>query len=174
MPAPLRPTFRPLIFTAKDETDTQRLASIMTQVLRPGTNVGLIGNLGAGKTRFVQMLTIAMGGDTAEVTSPTFVLVQEYEGQLSSEEGCRSIHIFHFDAYRLKDIDEFLELGAEEMLYAGGICLIEWADRVEEALPRDRVCIEIHSTGETERQFTISGTGPESMELVNALSALIP
>lgn len=122
-------------YTSQSEADTDRIGAELAAALKPGTVVALIGPLGAGKTRLVQAIAAALGVPRDAVTSPTFVLVNEYrQGRLP---------IFHFDAYRLKDLDEFLELGPEEYFDANGLTFIEWADRVAEALPRERVEIQI-------------------------------
>src|SRR3954452_17710682 len=116
-------------FSAEDENDTQRLGAAIAAVLQAGSVVGLIGPLGAGKTRLVQAVANALGVAPGSVTSPTFVLVNEYTGG--------RLPIYHFDTYRLKDDDEFLNLGPEEYFDSGGITFVEWADRVETLLPPD-------------------------------------
>jgi tRNA threonylcarbamoyladenosine biosynthesis protein TsaE len=145
---------------SNDEADTERLGAALAGVLQPGTVVALNGNLGAGKTRLVQAVAAALGVDRETVTSPTFVLLQEYAGRLP---------LYHFDAYRLRDVDEFLALGADELLWSDGVCLVEWADRVAEALPADRVEVQIAARGADSRAFRFSGTGPQSKTLVNRL-----
>ena len=140
-----------LSLTLQNEQDTDRLGAALADVLPPGTVVALIGTLGAGKTRLVQAVATALGIPPGAVTSPTFVLVNEYrQGRLP---------IFHFDTYRLKDDDEFLALGPEEYFDSTGITFIEWADRVADLLPRDRLEITLEPTGDTERRATISQTG---------------
>ena len=95
-----------LTITLNNEQDTERLGAALADVLPPGTVVALIGTLGAGKTRLVQAVATALGVPAGGVTSPTFVLVNEYrQGR---------VPVFHFDTYRLKDDDEFLALGPEE------------------------------------------------------------
>lgn len=125
--------------------ETDALGQVVEGVLESGTVISLLGTLGAGKTRFVQAIAAACGVPEEQVTSPTFVLIQEYRT------GSRPI--FHFDAYRLKDDDEFLELGPEEYFDGGGLTFIEWADRVERCLPRDYVEIRITQTGNESRRF---------------------
>ena len=132
-------------FIAQSEADTDRLGAKLAEVLTPGTLVALVGTLGAGKTRLVQAVAVALGVPTEEVTSPTFVLVNEYLGG--------RLPVYHFDAYRLKDEDEFLELGPEEYFDGEGITFIEWADRVESCLPKKFVRIEAKVTGDTGREF---------------------
>jgi len=148
-------------FVAHDERDTQRLGAALAKVLPPGTVVGLIGPLGAGKTRLVQAVATALGVPPGTVTSPTFVLVNEYTGG--------RIPVYHFDTYRLKDDDEFLNLGPDEYFDSNGITFIEWADRVTELLPSERLEIEIEVTGETERRVIVRGTSPRFDELLRRL-----
>jgi tRNA threonylcarbamoyladenosine biosynthesis protein TsaE len=139
-----------LTLSLDNEQETERLGAALADVLPPQTVVALIGTLGAGKTRLVQAVATALGVPAGTVTSPTFVLVNEYrQGRLP---------VFHFDTYRLKDDDEFIELGPDEYFAADGLTFIEWADRVEHLLPEERVEIEIEVTGDTTRRVTLFGT----------------
>jgi tRNA threonylcarbamoyladenosine biosynthesis protein TsaE len=138
-----------LTLNLKSEQDTERLGKALAELLPPGTVVGLIGTLGAGKTRLVQAVATALGVPEGGVTSPTFVLVNEYHGG--------RIPLYHFDTYRLKDDDEFLELGPEEYFDSDGISFVEWADRVEHLLPDDWLEIAIEVTGETTRRVAVVG-----------------
>ncbi|MCY2992261.1 MAG: tRNA (adenosine(37)-N6)-threonylcarbamoyltransferase complex ATPase subunit type 1 TsaE [Planctomycetota bacterium] len=147
-------------FIARHEADTRRLGAALAEALPAGTTVALIGTLGAGKTRLVQALAAAYGVPEGTVVSPTFVLCQPYHGRRT---------LYHLDAYRLADDDEFLELGPEEYFDSDGITLIEWADRVLGCLPPERLEIQIHVTGETERTFEISAAGPALARVVDAL-----
>ena len=97
------------------------------------------------------------------MTSPTFVLIQEYEARLP---------IYHFNAYRLRSPDEFLDLGVMEYFESGGVCLIEWADRVAATLPPDHLWLELAVTGENSRRLTITGRGPGSEDLLSRLQAI--
>ncbi len=133
----------------------------LARVLPPQAVIALHGTLGAGKTRFVQALAAAAGVERSAVVSPTFVLVQTYAGR-------QPIH--HFDAYRLRDEDEFLALGSDEYLASAGWSIIEWAERVEPALPPDRLDIRIEVTGETSRRFEVCGTGPECEAIAERLT----
>lgn len=143
-------------FLAHEEADTRRLGEALAAALEPGAVVALVGNLGAGKTRLAQAVAAGLGIDPAQVNSPTFVLIQEYDGRLP---------LYHFDTYRLRDTDEFLELGADELLHADGVCLIEWADRVADVLPGDVLRIEITPTGPHTRRFSITPTGQRSTRI---------
>jgi tRNA threonylcarbamoyladenosine biosynthesis protein TsaE len=134
------------VFEAADEAATERFGVELAARLAPGTVVALCGTLGAGKTRLVQAIAAAYGVPREDVVSPTFVLCQTYRGS-------RTIH--HMDAYRVHDVDEFRELGVEELFASDAIVIIEWADRVAEALPDEHLQIEIEVTGPTSRQFRV-------------------
>jgi tRNA threonylcarbamoyladenosine biosynthesis protein TsaE len=134
------------IVDVASEAETDRLGRALADAVTPGVVVGLIGPLGAGKTRLVRALAEALGVDPGAIASPTFVLIHEYEGR---------IPVYHFDAYRLPDPDAFAALGAEEYWSAGGVCLVEWADRVAGLLPPDAWQIRIAPTGPGLRQITL-------------------
>ncbi len=149
------------LFLADCEKETARLGKLLADVLPAGTVVALVGTLGAGKTRLVQAVAGALGVPREEVTSPTFVLMNEYVGG--------RLPVYHFDAYRLRDEDEFLELGPEEYFDGPGLTFVEWADRVENCLPTDFLRIEIEVTGDTQRRFMISASSPTLVSLVKSL-----
>ena len=145
-------------FTAADEAGTDRLGAALANCLPAGTTIALVGTLGAGKTRLVRAVATALGVAAEDVTSPTFVLVNEYlTGRLP---------VYHFDTYRLRDDDEFLELGPEEYFDGQGITFIEWADRVADCLPKHHLRIEIEVAGESQRQFLISASSPAIEQLL--------
>jgi len=146
-------------FTARDERDTEALGTALGKSLAGGGLVALVGMLGAGKTRLVQSIAVALGADRRLVNSPTFVLIQEYEAALP---------VYHCDTYRLRNVEEFLDLGIDEILQSPGICLIEWADRVATVLPTDHLRIEIAVTGPTTRRFQISANGLKSAAILAA------
>jgi tRNA threonylcarbamoyladenosine biosynthesis protein TsaE len=150
-------------FTANDEHDTARLGAAIAEVVSPGTTIALIGTLGAGKTRLVQAVAEALGVAPATVTSPTFVLVNEYTGG--------RLPVYHFDTYRLKDEDEFLELGPDEYFDSAGVVFVEWADRVADLLPAERLELSIEATGPTSRRITITGTTPRMNDLAMRIPA---
>lgn len=105
------------------------------------------GDMGAGKTTFIKNFCKHLGVDDV-VSSPTYSIVNEYESPKGS--------VFHFDFYRIKDIREAYDLGYEEYFYGGGICLIEWPERVEELLPEKHIKIEINVLDENRRLFRFS------------------
>ena len=150
------------VFLAHDESDTRRLGAALAQALPAGTTVALIGTLGAGKTRLVQALAAACGVPPETVVSPTFVLCQEYHGRRT---------LYHLDAYRLKDDDEFLQLGPEEYFESDGITLIEWAARIIDCLPPQRLEIQIEVVGDTKRQFRLVAIGRQLRPVLRDLAA---
>ena len=152
----------PFIYEAADERQTEALGATLADVLPDGTVVALCGTLGAGKTRLVQAIAAACGVNRREVTSPTFVLVQEYHARRT---------IYHLDAYRLRDLDEFLELGPEEYFQSDGLVLIEWADRVHDGLPEDHIEIQAEVTGDTARRFQVIAWGERYAEIIRRLEA---
>jgi len=143
-----------------DEAGTERVAEALVAELPEQAVVALSGPLGAGKTHLVRQFAKADGADPAAVVSPTFVLVQQYRGR-------RAIH--HFDAYRLVDDDEFLQLGADERFAEAGVSFVEWADRVARCLPADRLEIVIEVTGTTARRFSFTGLGSVFEQVVERL-----
>jgi tRNA threonylcarbamoyladenosine biosynthesis protein TsaE len=149
-------------YTALDEAGTRALGTALAESLPRPAVVGLRGTLGAGKTRLVQAIAAGLGIDPGQVTSPTFVLLHEYSGE---------VPLFHFDAYRLRSEDEFWQLGAEEYLDAAadGIAVIEWAERVAGCLPDERLDIEIEVNGPTQRRFTFAAYGERYREAVERL-----
>jgi tRNA threonylcarbamoyladenosine biosynthesis protein TsaE len=150
-------------FTAQNEQDTDRLGAALAEFLPPGTVVGLIGTLGAGKTRLVQAVAAAVGVPRDQVTSPTFVLVNEYQGGW--------LPIYHFDTYRLKDDDEFLNLGPDEYFDSSGLTFVEWADRVAALLPSERIEVSIDVESESNRRFTVRATSDSLSRVVDVVAA---
>lgn len=153
---------RSCFFTAHNLQDTDRLGSVLAELLPEGTAVALCGTLGAGKTRLVQAVAAACGVPRSTVVSPTFVLCQEYHGQRT---------LYHLDAYRLKDSHEFLQLGPEEYLDSPALTLIEWGDRISDCLPDERVEIHIEIIGETSHKFRIVAIGSRFESLLPDLQS---
>lgn len=121
-------------------------ATEIAKMISPGAVLCLRGEMGAGKTVFTTGLCRALGVQDY-VTSPTFTVVNEYDGE--------DARVYHFDMYRIEDEDELLEIGFEEYLASGGICVIEWPQNVENALPKHRFEVEIAKRSETERTITV-------------------
>lgn len=156
-------------FRSNDETvlchvnsviETNQAGQFLAERLERGNVVALIGDLGAGKTQFVKGVAEGLGVASDEVNSPTFTLIQEYSGR---------ILIRHCDAYRLRNAEEFADLGLDELFAADGVALIEWADRVEEYLPRDRIVVRITIDSPTSRILEFSATGNRSRAILSQL-----
>jgi tRNA threonylcarbamoyladenosine biosynthesis protein TsaE len=144
-----------------DLAATQALGRLLGRLLFPGAVVALVGPLGAGKTHLVRAVAEGLGVlDSRFVTSPTFVLIQEYPARLP---------IYHFDAYRLAGAGSFADLGVHEYLEGEGVCLIEWADRVGACLPEEHLRIELRVTGETTREAVVEARGQRYEELLRGL-----
>lgn len=125
--------------------DTFRIAREYAAGIGPGTVICLHGNLGAGKTHFAKGFVTARGIPAREVDSPTFTIINEYDGE---------IPIYHFDCYRINDPDEILEIGGEEYLYGSGICLVEWPEKIAEILPEDARHVFLDTLSENERTIS--------------------
>jgi tRNA threonylcarbamoyladenosine biosynthesis protein TsaE len=125
--------------------ETQAAGERLAQTLGPGDVVGLSGDLGAGKTCFIQGLTRGLG-ITGHATSPTFVLINEYQGRLP---------IRHVDAYRTDSLVQLLDLGLPELFDEPGVTVIEWADKVAPLLPPRTVRVHIAGVGDEPREITI-------------------
>ena len=129
--------------------ETRALGRKLAQALQGGTVVAFTGDLGAGKTAFVSGMAEGLGIEE-RVTSPTFTIVNEYEGG--------RLPLFHFDMYRLGSADELFHIGWEDYLARNGVCAVEWSENVEEALEGDTIRVDI-SRGQDEntRIITIEG-----------------
>lgn len=150
----------PLTIDVNSEEETMRLGLKIATHLQAGDAVALIGPLGAGKTRLVQAIAQGLDVPRDVVNSPTFVLIQEYAGR---------IPLRHCDAYRLKLPQEFPELGLDDLFAADGIALVEWADRVTEFLPEERLEIRLEPTGLTSRRASLIGHGRLGSELISRI-----
>lgn len=135
-------------FISKSEHDTEELGRRFASGLPGGTVVAMYGDLGAGKTAFVRGMARGMGLD-CRVSSPTFTIVNEYLGKRE---------LIHFDMYRLSSADELFDIGWEDYLTRGGVCAVEWSERVDDAMPADTLWVDIaRGTGESDRIITITG-----------------
>ncbi len=149
-------------FDAADEQATDRFGAVLARALPDGTVVALRGTLGAGKTRLVRAVAMACGVPGRSISSPTFTLMHEYEGDRT---------LYHLDAYRMENELEFLDLGPDELYASQAIILIEWADRIRGCLPEDYLDIEIEVTGMTTRQFHVVAVGSRFTSVVARLDS---
>ena len=140
-------------YISHSEAETEDLGRRLAAVLAPGAVVAFRGGLGMGKTAFTRGLAQGLGYE-GRVTSPTFTIVNEYEGG--------RLPLFHFDMYRLEDAGDLSDIGWEDYLDRGGVCALEWSERVEEALPEDTAVVSFARCpeGGNWRLITMEGVGP--------------
>jgi tRNA threonylcarbamoyladenosine biosynthesis protein TsaE len=146
-----------LIRESHSVQQTESIAAELARSLVGGACVALYGDLGAGKTQFVRGLVRGLGGNAHAVSSPTFVLLNVYDAP--------RLKVFHLDAYRIHGPEDFESIGFAELLEQGGVVVVEWADRIEPLLPKDRIDVRIVATDETTRRIELSpspreGRGP--------------
>lgn len=129
--------------------DTEDIGARLAEQLEPGAVVAFTGDLGAGKTAFTRGLARGLGIPD-RITSPTFTIVNEYEG---------AIPLFHFDMYRLNGSEDLFDIGWEDYLSRGGVCAVEWSEQVADALPEDAVTVTLsrHPDHDGWRIITVEG-----------------
>lgn len=142
-----------LTVVSQSPEETQALARRLAARLGPGDVVACYGELGSGKTCFIQGLAEGLGVE-GPVTSPTFILIGEYQGRLP---------VYHIDLYRLDSFEEILALGVEECLYGRGVTLIEWAEKLEPLLPPHAIRVRLQGLGEEPREIRLEGVNPEAL-----------
>jgi tRNA threonylcarbamoyladenosine biosynthesis protein TsaE len=137
-------------YLSHNEIETEALGARLAAILTPGSVIAYQGGLGMGKTAFTRGLASGLGY-VGRVTSPTFTIVNEYEGG--------RLPLFHFDMYRLADSDALFDIGWEDYLDRGGVCAVEWSELVEDALPPDTVYVTMTRCPEQDswRTITIEG-----------------
>jgi tRNA threonylcarbamoyladenosine biosynthesis protein TsaE len=139
------PTATELLSASPEETE--RAGERLAAGLRPGSVVALVGDLGAGKTCFIRGLARGLGVDQI-VSSPTFVLVNHYQGRLP---------VFHVDAYRTESLVELLDLGLDEYIGGDGVTVVEWADKLRALLPATTIWVHLRGLGDEPRTIAIEG-----------------
>lgn len=128
-----------------------------------GMTLALIGPLGAGKTQLVKGIALGNGqSQSNKVTSPTFTLIQEYTGKFT---------LYHLDVYRLRGPRELLALGFEELIRSDSVVIVEWADKVQTALPGDTLSVTITPGTSTDRTFVFRAEGPCAESSLQAMAA---
>lgn len=128
--------------------DTKTIGKTLARALRTGDSIGLIGELGAGKTQFVKGLAMGLNIEENEVISPSFGLINEYAGDKK---------LYHVDLYRLDAIEDIETLGLDDYLYGDGICVIEWADRLTNDLSLIDIFVRIEILPDSRRMLEFSG-----------------
>lgn len=141
-------------YTSSSYEETRQIASEFAKILSPGDIITLDGDLGAGKTAFTGGLAAGLGVNTL-VTSPTFTIVNEYRSG--------SLPLFHFDVYRLTSMDDLYDIGWEDYINQGGVCVVEWADIVRDGLDLPYYEIRITKSPDLEdgRQISIEYKGED-------------
>ncbi len=148
-----------LLFRSTNFYETKMFGERLGRLLTAGNVIALVGELGSGKTTFVKGMVKGLGiKDGRAVKSPTFSLVHKYEGR---------IPIYHFDAYRLEDAQEMLNIGSDEMIYGNGVSIIEWADKVLECLPEEYLRITLTTISKDERRIELQGFGDCYDKIIN-------
>ena len=136
-------------YVSNSPAETEDLGAALAERLKPGTVVAFSGDLGAGKTAFVRGMARGLG-ISERVTSPTFTIVNEYEGG--------RLPLFHFDMYRLGSSDELFDIGWEDYLVRGGVCAVEWSENVSDAMEGDCIRVNIRrGAHDNQRLITIEG-----------------
>lgn len=136
-------------YVSNSPAETENLGAALAERLKPGTVVAFSGDLGAGKTAFVRGMARGLG-ISERVTSPTFTIVNEYEGG--------RLPLFHFDMYRLGSSDELFDIGWEDYLVRGGVCAVEWSENVSDAMEGDCIRVDIRrGAHDNQRLITIEG-----------------
>lgn len=142
-----------MTYVTNSPAETEALGQRLAERLQSGDVIAYTGDLGAGKTAFTRGLARGLG-ITERITSPTFTIVNEYQGG--------RLPLFHFDMYRLGSSDELYEIGWEDYLARGGVCAVEWSEIVADALEEDCIRVDIRQ-GETECQRKITIEGVEDL-----------
>lgn len=149
-----------LVIVSHNPQQTQSLGSLLGRLAQPGDVALLVGPLGAGKTCLVQ--GIARGLEVREhVTSPTFIMVHEYRGRMP---------LYHVDAFRLTSAEETVELGLDDYFGGRGLTVVEWADKVPEAVPPQHLLITIEYSGKRDRILHMEARGPRYEQLLEMVS----
>jgi len=145
------------------ETETIKLGARLVNSLGRGDVVCLFGTLGAGKTILVKGMAKGLGISKGEVISPSFVIIREYLPAIKAKV---KIPFYHLDLFRLKNPKEILSLGYEEYLYGQGICVIEWAERLDKLLPSEFLKIELEIKGKTKRIIKLISKGQRYQKML--------
>lgn len=149
-------------FVTASADETMRLGSRLGTLLRPGDMVCLFGELGSGKTTFTKGLIQGIGGIEARtVTSPTFTLLNIYEG---------TFPVYHFDLFRLNTLDELEEIGYREYFQGNGICVVEWAEKGAELLPPERLDVFLSFWKEERRKIGLTPRGEHFRRVCTCLA----
>ena len=141
--------------------DTYFLGVCLGQLLAPNDFIALSGELGTGKTHFVKGVASGLGVSTTHpITSPTYNLLNVHEGRLS---------LYHFDLYRLRNEEQILDIGFEEHCFSGGVCIVEWAERLGDLMPEEGLFLFFSYFGEESRRIVVAPRGSRAEQLMQHL-----
>lgn len=146
-------------FILENREKTKKFGEFLGSILKKGDVICLNGDLGTGKTTMSKSIGLGMGINDY-ITSPTFTIINEYYG---------SLNLYHFDTYRLSSDADVEYLGFDEYFYGDGVCIIEWADRIKDALPEDYIEINLNRIDEEKRDVEIVAVGKRSQEILKEL-----
>jgi tRNA threonylcarbamoyladenosine biosynthesis protein TsaE len=147
---------------SRSAAETRRLGEHLGRLVQPGDFVALYGDLGAGKTQFVQGVARGLAvPEEYRVTSPTYTLMNMYPGRLP---------LYHFDLYRLTSADELADLGFDEYFFGSGVCLVEWSERLGTEGPDDLLLVTLRYVAEEQRAISFKAQGERSRKLLAALA----
>ena len=149
-----------LSFLSKKTEDTVRIGKRLARALRKGDIVCLSGDLGTGKTTFTQGIAKGLGIREKFVNSPTFILMNEYDGRLP---------LFHFDLYRIDNAKEILSIGYEEFLYDNGVAVVEWAEKLGALIPKNYLKVKFTHKSDNERFIEFGAVGKRAEEIIAKL-----
>lgn len=136
--------------------DVDAAARRFAQLMGDETVYAFYGEMGAGKTTFINALCRALGVTDDPTASPTFAIINEYRSDTTAE------LIYHFDLYRLENYEEALDLGADDYFFSGALCLLEWPEKIEEILPADTVRVRITELPDGSRELLIARPGEQA------------
>lgn len=146
-------------FKLKNIENTNKFGYFLGTLLKRGDVVSLNGDLGSGKTTLTKAIGTGMGIESY-ITSPTFTIINEYPGD---------IYLYHFDTYRLEAVEEAEDLGFDDYLFGQGVCVVEWAEKIEKFLPEETIYIKIDYLGENERELEILEKTNRSKEIAREM-----
>lgn len=150
-----------LHITTHNPQETQKIGERLAKQCQGGEILCLSGNLGAGKTTFVKGIARGLGIDEKNVNSPTFVIMNVYEGRLP---------LYHFDFYRLESHKDIEGIGYDEFIYGRGVAVVEWAERFGRLMPSEHLSIELSDQGEQTRVLNFKATGQRYENLIGTLN----
>jgi len=148
--------------TSHSVSETIKIGKMIASLLKRGDIVCLVGQLGSGKTVLTKGIASAFGINKDKITSPTFIIVRGHFGK-------ENLAFYHFDLYRVNSVDEIIALGYEEYFYGNGITVVEWADRLNELIPKEYLKIKLCCRKDSQRQIELSAVGKRYEELIDSL-----